>query len=328
MITDSTIALGDRMGAQLSKIALLMYICQENGQKLVLWNELKNFRRGFCFLEAFDIDNVDYIERASSFKKKILKYCNDRLNKKNNDWFLLMNRMSKNLFFRCLYKFIYEWIRWDYKDFKNVGKLKNGVYTDSALLHLGNSGNYDINYGFGTYQDWKKYEQIVKNSIRFKDEIQSEGQRIFNQITTTDKKKISVHVRRTDYLIVSSLNLDASYYKKAISYFNPNECQFLIFSDDIEGCKKMGIFKNLESRGGYADVLFMPPNSAGVDMYLMTLCDSNIIANSTFSFWGAFLNKHENKKVVCPHDFIGNNAKEYLYINGNYYPDDWIAIGG
>ena len=72
--------------------------------------------------------------------------------------------------------------------------------------------------------------------------------------------------------------------------------------------------------------MFMSPDDAGVDMYLMTLCDGNIIANSTFSFWGAFLNRHENKKVVCPHDFIGENVKEYLYINGNYYPESWIAI--
>ncbi len=325
MITDSTIALGDRMGAQLSKIASLIYVCKKNGQQLVLWNELKDFRRGFCFLETFDIGNIEYIERAGKFKKRILKFCNDILNKKNDDWLVFMNRMSKNLFFRCLYKFLYEWICMDYKDFRKYKLLKNGVHTDSSLLQLGSTGNFDINSGFGTYRDWGEYEDFIKNSFRFRDEIKSKGNRIFQNVSSASpKKKISVHLRRTDYLVASSLNLDESYYQKAFSYFNPDECQFLIFSDDIEECKKMNLFNNPELGG--IDFVFMSPDDAGVDMYLMTLCDGNIIANSTFSFWGAFPNRHENKKVVCPHDFIGENVKEYLYINGNYYPESWIAI--
>jgi len=324
MITDSTIGLGDRLGAQLSKIAQLMYICRENGQKLVFWNELRNFRRGFCFLDAFNIDNIEYIERAGNIKGKILKFCNNKINKNNDDWLLLMNRMTKNLFYRCLYKFIYKWICWDYRDFQNIKTLKDDVHTNSSLLNLDGRYNYDINHGFGTYQDWKKYEQYVKDSIHFKNEIKQEGQLIFNTIANPNKKKIAIHLRKTDYLIVPVfVNLNDSYYRKAVSYFEPDECQFIVFSDDIEACKKTDFFKELIKK---YEIVFMSQHSANVDMYIMTLCDGNIIANSTFSFWGAFLNKNKNKKVICPHDFICRNVKELSYINGNYYPDDWIAI--
>ena len=70
----------------------------------------------------------------------------------------------------------------------------------------------------------------------------------------------------------------------------------------------------------------MDVHSAGIDMYVMSLCDNNIIANSSFSFWGAFLNKNKEKKVICPHDFIGQQCTDYVYMNGNWYPDNWIAL--
>ena len=307
---------GDLMCAQLSKIAQLLYICIKNNQQLVFWNELKNFRRGFRFLEAFDIDGIVYLARACSFKSNIIEqYC--KITSTNN-WLGEMNRIYKSKILYYSDRFIFKWIKMNYRDFKNVSIGKNNIHTERSLLDL-STGNYDINYGFGTYREWKKYEDTIKKRIHFKDNIQKNGNRIIAEISS-HKKKVAIHVRRTDYLILSSLILNDVYYKKAMSYFDPLENQFLVFSDDIEECKKMKVFHD-------KDVIFMPTNSGPVDLYLMTLCNGgNIIANSSFSFWGGLLNNNMGKKVVCPHDFIGETSKENLYINGNYYPDDWIAI--
>jgi len=58
----------------------------------------------------------------------------------------------------------------------------------------------------------------------------------------------------------------------------------------------------------------------------MTLCDHNIVANSSFSWWGAYLNNSSEKIVVCPEDYIGPSDKKGQFINKNYYPKDWIAL--
>lgn len=314
MVTDSKLSWGNQLGAQLTELASLTYICEENKQQLVLWKELIHYRRGYQFLDVFELADIPVLERAGSFKQKIIvKYCSKY--KLIESWQEQMKRIYGSRIYRYLDKAIYEWIRFNYRDFYRLYG-SNNIHTDSQLLALDINTNYDIISGFGTYQDWKKYEKLIKARLVFKKNIQTEGDIEFSKLKSS-KKKVSVHFRRTDYLVMASLNLDNTYYKRALDIFDKDQHQFIVFSDDIDACKEMPIFDGF-------DVVFMEPHSAAVDMYLMSKCDANIIANSTFSFWGAFLNDKPEKVVVCPHDFIrGGNSS---YINGNYFPDSWIAL--
>jgi hypothetical protein len=112
----------------------------------------------------------------------------------------------------------------------------------------------------------------------------------------------SIHVRRGDYLKLSdhhpTQNMD--YYEGAISIIG-REKNFLIFSDDIEWCKNN--FNHLENK------VFCESNEDYEDLYLMSLCDHNIIANSSFSWWGSWLNKNKNKIVVGPKKWFGPSKK-------------------
>ena len=133
---------------------------------------------------------------------------------------------------------------------------------------------------------------------------------------------ISIHVRRGDYLDKEDRHpvCRMDYYESAIKCFVfqrelPLEFPtFLVFSDDIEWCKKH--FKG-------DNYIFIENEEDYIDLYLMTLCKHNIIANSSFSWWGAWLNKNENKEVVAPKKWFGINKN---LPTDDIIPKEWIVV--
>jgi hypothetical protein len=315
MITCSNIAYGDQLGAQLTKLAELIYLSQLLNQQLVFFKELSHFRRGYQFLDYFDIRLV-LINKLP--EKNTISNIYNFLTKKRNmhSW----KTFYSNRIYALLDKIYYTYILWHYKEFVLLNTLKDSVNYDNNLLKCAQDSNYNITSGFGTYQDWKAIENVIMDMYKLKKEIQEEARNQYSTYKSRTKREIvSVHFRKTDYLVLSSLNLDDDYYTKALQYFSADQYALLIFSDDIESCKDSSLFVGYEVFYSYA-------KNPGIDLCIMSLCDHNIIANSSFSFWGAFLNKNINKKVVYPYDYMGQSAKEFAYVNGNYYPSGWIAI--
>ena len=126
----------------------------------------------------------------------------------------------------------------------------------------------------------------------------------------------SIHVRRGDYLKLQEHHpvCDMNYYQKAMKLM-PKGCRFLVFSDDIDWCKENFID---------GDFIFISGEPDFIDLYMMSICDNNIIANSSFSWWGAWLNKHPNKIVVAPTNWFGP-AKNGLSTK-DLIPPTWIQI--
>jgi hypothetical protein len=131
----------------------------------------------------------------------------------------------------------------------------------------------------------------------------------------------SLHVRRGDYLNAREMKiLSVDYYKNAIKQFDENTL-FVIFSDDIEWCKTyLDFIKNK---------IFINENNDILELFLMSYFKNNIIANSTFSWWGAWIGN--NNKVVMPNP--NNNWFSDIFYkentNNNYnliIPKDWIII--
>lgn len=172
----------------------------------------------------------------------------------------------------------------------------------------------------GGVQDWGKYTSDVLDMYLFRENIVSEGERIWQKLPHV-KPYVSVHFRRSDYLVMASLNLNLDYYREALQNFDREKYTLLVFSDDIGYCKQLDIF------AGW-DVYFASHNSAAVDMYLMSKCENHIIANSSFSFWGAFLSKRYDNHglTICPYSFLGSHEDTQNSVNGYWYPDDWKAI--
>jgi hypothetical protein len=131
---------------------------------------------------------------------------------------------------------------------------------------------------------------------------------------------LSIHVRRGDYINLSEHHptVDVEYYTQAAKYITDitQIDNYVIFSDDIEYCKSLfGTLKEITYIEGEKDY---------IDLYLMSFCKHNIIVNSTFSWWGAWLNQNPNKIVVAPKRWFGP-AKAELDTE-DIIPKTWIKF--
>ena len=128
---------------------------------------------------------------------------------------------------------------------------------------------------------------------------------------------VSLHVRRGDYVNLKNINvLDVDYYMKAAEYIRKNveKPTFYIFSDDLEWCKSSLTF--------LGDCIYVERTQTEIDdLNLMSFCQHNIIANSSFSWWGAWLNQNPNKTVIAPKDWLLNDPG-----SSNVILSDWVKL--
>jgi hypothetical protein len=161
---------------------------------------------------------------------------------------------------------------------------------------------------FQSYKYFDKYKDIILSEFTFKKEILY---KCFN-IISKYQNKVAIHVRRGDYVNHPGFwTITQEYLQASLSYFNDKEYTFLIFSDDMEWCKS--IFPE--------GVVFMESNNQFIDLCLMSMCEHNIISNSSFSWWAAYLNKNDNKKIIAPSNwFTQPKPLNDLYL------ENWIII--
>ena len=170
----------------------------------------------------------------------------------------------------------------------------------------------DIRGFFQTEKYFKHIRDEIKKDFTFRDEIINPCKEMVSGI----EDPISLHIRRTDYITNSNHStLELDYYESALSNFD-SDATILVFSDDPDWCNQQELF---------SDDRFMiaEGNSGYVDMCLMSLCSGHIIANSSFSWWGAWLS--DSKQVIAPSQwFTGsdNDSKDTKDI----YCEGWKVI--
>jgi len=134
------------------------------------------------------------------------------------------------------------------------------------------------------------------------------------------KDPIGLHIRRGDYVQQSQDHPPCSldYYKEALTHFDDDR-QVIIFTDDIEWCKNQQMFKG--------DRFLISETEDNVyDLCLLTLCEDYIIANSSFSWWGAWLSQNPNAKVIAPKRWFGTTGYTAKNNTEDLVPDRWIRI--
>ena len=197
----------------------------------------------------------------------------------------------------------------------------DNLVVDPNVFSLDPNKNYNIVNRFDLFHYWypKYYNDIMEWS--WNKEYEEEAISIYNSIKKDNKEIVSLHVRRGDYLLPQHQHfcqLDAEYYEEALQPYikDIDKYQFAIFSNDIEWCKSNLIEGD--------SVTFIEPGVDYTDLILMSMCDHNIIANSSYSWWAAFKNKNKNKMVTCPVNYLRGNM--WPHINGNYFPNTWRSI--
>ena len=176
----------------------------------------------------------------------------------------------------------------------NINVINDTFKYDPAKLPKGNS----LLQGYWQSEKYfKNSKDIIINDFSPDERSQKKLVKKYPHVTGIS---ISLHIRRTDYLTSNGYHpiQTIDYYKKAIDILGEYENIF-IFSDDIEWCKNNLSFNNM---------IFVEGNSDIEDLWLMSLCKKNIIVNSSFSWWGAYLNKNISKDVVAPFKWFGDGV--------------------
>ncbi|MEZ8060966.1 alpha-1,2-fucosyltransferase [Vibrio splendidus] len=210
-------------------------------------------------------------------------------------------------------RFLYRKIR---KLFFQVIDAKHRNYNYDERTLTDRSAVY--NQVWTSWRYFESCESLVKSTFKFPELTEHKNLEVLKKIQTTDS--IAIHVRRGDYLTSPALNglAPLSYYREAIDHIKEkvNSPTFFVFSDDIAWCRE---HLELDS------VVYIDWNTKADsyrDMQLMSLCKHNIIPNSTFSWWGAYLNSNSDKIVICPEKW--GNASQGIELKDMNYPG-WVV---
>jgi hypothetical protein len=180
----------------------------------------------------------------------------------------------------------------------------------------------DDTYLHGYWQSEKYFADIadrIRADFTFPEISNSQNAEMADRIQNSHA--ISLHVRRGDYLALAAHVLcDQAYYEAALNRIMgdlPGTPTVYVFSDDPDWAKQ-----NLPLPCEKVVVDFNGPETDYEDMRLMTLCQHNIIANSSFSWWAAWLNQNPDKRVTGPAQWFGDPKLH----NPDILPDSWLRI--
>jgi hypothetical protein len=228
---------------------------------------------------------------------------------------LLFDRRNLSLGKRVLFKIKHCFLKPLYISEKEG--LELFIFPKKVSKNVLISGYWQSEYFF------KNIESDIRRDLLFPDITTESNMTFCSLIKQTNS--VSLHIRRGDYLWNHNNNvhgvLPLKYYHQAIEYiiekvFNPI---FFIFSDDADWVKE-----NLDINGSFYIISGNKNKLAYIDMQLMSYCKHNIIANSSFSWWGAWLNDYSDKIVIAPSQWFSHPFKNSL--QKNIVPKEWISL--
>ena len=197
--------------------------------------------------------------------------------------------------------------------FEHAKSLQNFHQVSPPLYLVGHWQSQDY---------FENFSQVIEQDFTLKHNLSKQNSKLSNKICAVNS--VSIHIRRADYVYHSRINqfhgaLSADYYQTCIAYIAQRvaHLHFYIFGDDLSWAKDNLQIKHPVT---FVEHNYGTPNYFE-DMRLMSLCAHNIIANSTFSWWGAWLNKNPDKIVLAPKPWFKAKVNEQGIV-----PKGWIQI--
>lgn len=205
---------------------------------------------------------------------------------------------------------------------KYSGQFK--IYRDKIGIYQPDIFEMDNVYLEGYWQNEQYFndiEFIIRKTFVFSEDLDYSNRHLLENMRK--ENSVSIHVRRGDYIDIANQGVygeicTKGYYKNAIDYINKNveEPHYYLFSDDIDWVRG-----NLYQEG--MTIVANNRNGASYkDMFLMSQCKHHIIANSTFSWWGAWLSESEKNIVVAPVRWFQNHETTDIICKR------WVQVGG
>jgi len=175
--------------------------------------------------------------------------------------------------------------------------------------------------GYWAWPDYfKDIHTVLKDDLRLKTPLEANCKNWVE--LARQKNTVSLHIRRSDYVLDKHASeffgsLGIEYYQKAVRYITLaiTDPYFLLFSDDLKWVKEK--FIPLSGILNYSIVEDDCLTHPAQELTLMSNCKHNIIANSTFSWWGAWLNQNENSIIIQPAVWYADNSAQKLYQKGH-----------
>lgn len=285
------------LGNQLSQYAMGRHIAMKNNTNLLI--DISSFDT--YTLHKYSLNHFRIQENFTS--------------KSDTPWYEIR---SKNQYF----DFILNKMKPLFRSRQHI--LEKGLAFQNEYLQT----QWDYIYLEGYWQTEKYFieiEDIIRDEFQFKTLPSKQNQIIIDEISL-QPNTVSLHIRRGDY-VTSAVShgvhgtCDMDYYMRAVAYIAERYpgSKFYVFSDDIPWAKENMILPYQTCYIDHNDAL-----SNYEDMRLMSLCTHNIIANSTFSWWGAWLNKNPEKIVIAPKQWF--NDPKHLAESQDVVPEKWIRL--
>lgn len=204
---------------------------------------------------------------------------------------------------------------------------KSSKYT-KIKINKDSLHSYLLNGYFQSPKYFNLYRNMILDLFKLPDDMMQTINNIKDEIISllaNNKESVAIHVRRGDYLKLSHFHIvqNMTYYNEAMDLFDNHN--FIVFSDDIEWCKQNFNHSNvyfMDYNNIKTNIDIMPLDV--IEIYLMSCFDHNIIGNSSFSWWSAWMNKNKNKKIVAPSKWFGDKNKNDEI--KDIYDEGWFVL--